>query len=569
MVRNIFVVSSWLWAAVVVANAPAQQQDRDYSATAKQCMVATVHPLATDAALAAYDRGGNAIDAAVAAALTLGVVDGYNSGIGGGCFILIRRSDGSLHFIDGRDLAPLAATRDMYVRDGKADTQLSQTGPLAVAVPGALAGYEHAVRDFGRRPFNELILQAASIADEGFEVSRALAGALAAEQSTLQSFPGTWNNLLQSDGRAYMAGEIMRQPDLAASYRAIAKHGIGWFYGGPFAEKCAAWMKVNGGILTVEDFANYRTVVREPIRTTYRDFEVIGIPPPSSGGVHVAQILNIVENFDLSQLSNSDPATFHHIVIEAMKLAFADRAHWLGDSDFVPVPRGLIDKSYAKSLAAKINTSSTAPVFGPSEPPDSATDVFRKHTTHIAAADADGNWVAITTTVNTTFGSKVVVPGTGIVLNNQMDDFAIAPGEPNAFGLVGSNANAIAPGKRPLSSMSPTIVLKDGQPVLTVGAAGGPTIISQVVWTLIRYIDQGLPLDEAIAAPRLHHQWSPDRVLFEPSLDQALVNGLDRLGHDLRATGSIAVGQAICFDPSTDLFSGVHDPRAQGKAAGR
>lgn len=549
--------------------AAAAPQSPSHSATAKECMVATVHPLATDAGLAAFDEGGNAVDAAIAAALTLGVVDGYNSGIGGGCFILIRRPDGSIFFLDARDVAPRAAHREMFHPDGELDPNLSQTGPLAVAVPGALAGYEQAVREFGKRPFTELVARAGRLADDGFVVGQALASALASEHETLRSFPGNWNNLLKSDGAAYSIGETLRQPDLAKTYRAIAEQGPDWFYSGGFAEQCGKWMRQNGGIITAQDFADYRTVVREPIHTTYRGFEIVGIPPPSSGGVHVAQILNILENFELSRIHAEDPATFYHVVIEAMKLAFADRAHWLGDSDYVQVPRGLIDKSYAQQLAAKIDLTAASVVAGPGQPPGAADDFFRKHTTHIAAADREGNWVAITTTVNTTFGSKVVVPGTGVILNNQMDDFALAPGIPNAFGLVGSDANAIAPGKRPLSSMSPTIVLKDGQPVLTLGAAGGPTIISEVVWTIVRYVDQQMPLDEAIAMPRLHHQWSPDRVLCERKLDESIQQRLAALGHRVVPRDSIAVGQAISLDSASGQFVGVHDPRTVGKAAGR
>ena len=318
-----------------------------------------------------------------------------------------------------------------------------------------------------------------------------------------------------------------------------------------------------------EDFKNYKTVDREPVRTTYRGYEIIGFPPPSSGGVHVGQILNILEAFDLAQLYQQDPAQMRHVVAEAMKLAFADRAYWLGDPDYVKVPRGLIDKQYAQDLAKKISLNEASAVTAHGTPPRKDGDFFGKHTTHVSAADAAGNWVAITTTVNTTFGSKVIVPGLGVVMNNEMDDFSIAPGVPNAFGLVGGENNAVAAGKRPLSSMSPTIVLKDGQPIMTIGAAGGPKIITQVVWGIINHLDLGMPIGQSIGAPRVHHQWSPDRLSVERSLDPSQVKRLEELGHDVSMTSSSGVTQAIAWDPEKRRFTGAHDPRVPGKAAGQ
>ena len=356
---------------------------------------------------------------------------------------------------------------------------------------------------------------------------------------------------------------------LARTYRAIAEHGIDWFYRGPFAKSCGEWFATNGGLLSEADFANYRAVIREPLVTEYRGLQIVGFPPPSSGGVHVAQILNILENFDLAKMYREQPVTFYHVVVEAMKLAFADRAFWLGDPDFVSVPRGLINKEYGKQLAAQIDLKKANSSAEHGDPLPFDAEFFRKHTTHIATADAEGNWVALTTTINTTFGSKVVVPGTGVMLNNQMDDFALAPGIPNAFGLVGAEANAIAPGKRPLSSMSPTIVLKDGEPILTLGAAGGPTIISEVVWAIIRSVDLEMGVADAVAAPRMHHQWSPNRVLCEEAVDSNIREGLQAMGHQITIARNIAVGQAIRFDKATGLFTGVHDPRTNGKAAGR
>jgi gamma-glutamyltranspeptidase/glutathione hydrolase len=532
-------------------------------------MVASVHPLATDAGVAALARGGNAVDAAIATALTLGVVDQHNSGLGGGCFILIRRADGKLVAIDGRETAPAQATRDIYLRGGKPQPELSQSGPLAAATPGALAAYDLALRENGRLKLGDVILPAAEIAERGFPLDKPNASALARLAAKLREVNGNGVPLLKPDGQPYGEGEIIKQPDLAATYRAIAKGGPDWFYRGSFAAAAGTWMAEHGGILTADDFRSYRPVVREPLVTTYRGRTIVGFPPPSSGGVHVAQILNILEQFDLREIHSRDPSEYHHLLAEAMKRAFADRAYWLGDPAFARVPRGLIDGEYARSLAAKIDLTKATEVAGYSTPTDADERVFEKHTTHIAAADAAGNWVAITQTINTSYGSKVIVPGTGVVLNNEMDDFAIAPGTPNAFGLVGAEANAVAPGKRPLSSMSPTIVLEDGQPVLTVGAAGGPTIINQVVQALVRRLDLGLPLDEALARPRIHHQWSPDLLRVEARLDQAVQKGLTDRGHKLTpTTANLGVTQAIEFDRTSGLFRGQADPRVPGKAAG-
>jgi gamma-glutamyltranspeptidase/glutathione hydrolase len=537
------------------------------SAEASRAMIATVHPLATEAGLAAMREGGNAVDGAVAAALTLGVVDGFNSGLGGGCFILIRTADGKFHAIDGRETAPASATRDMFVRNGQPQTEWSKTGPLASGVPGALAAYEMAIAEHGRRKLSDSLLPAAEIAERGFTLDENYARRLASTAERLAKFEASRATFLKPDGSPYYDGETLKQPNLAQTYRALAEHGTEWFYRGAFAKQTAAWMRENGGLITEQDFAAYRPRKRDPIVTTYRDYTIVGFPPPSSGGVHVAQILNILESFNLKQLHGDDPSKFIHVTAEAMKLAFADRAYWLGDPDFAKVPRGLVDQAYGDGLAKKIDLAAAAHVPHYGAPPDAESDVF-KHTTHIAAADDQGNWVAITATINTTFGSKVVIPGTGVVLNNEMDDFAIMPGVPNAFGLVGAEANAVAPGKRPLSSMSPTVVLKDDRPVMTVGAAGGPKIITQAVLAIVNHLDLGMSLSDAVAAPRFHHQWSPDELVVEHTMDDAILPRLRRLGHTVREESAMGVTQATAMTADGKLI-GVSDPRVPGKAAGR
>lgn len=525
--------------------------------------VATVHAAATQAALEAFGAGGNAIDAAVAAALMLGVVDGHNSGIGGGCFALVRLAKGRLLAIDGRESAPGAATRDMFLRNGRAVPEWSQTGPLAVGVPGELAALEHLARRWGRLPLARALRAAADVAEQGFEVTPSYAARLRGEVETLRSFSATAAIFLRPGGSPWEAGDRLRQPDLARTYRAIAVQGTDWFYRGPFARELEAWMTANGGLITRRDLRRYRVVVRDPVVTTYRGFTVAGFPPPSSGGVHVAQVLNILERFDVARWGPGSP-DLAHVLAEALKLAFADRAHWLGDPAFARVPRGLVAKDYAAELAGRIRLDRAGRVDTHGMPPEAGRDVFQKHTTHLSVADGEGNWVALTATVNTTFGSKVVVPGTGVVLNNQMDDFAAHAGGTNYFGLPGADANAVAPGKRPLSSMSPTLVLRDGEPMFAVGAAGGPTIISQALGALVNVMDFGMTAEEAIRAPRIHHQWRPDEVVLEEGWSDEVARGLAAKGHVVRPVKSLGAAQAVAAGP--EGLTGAADPRVGGRA---
>ncbi len=533
--------------------------------------VATVHPLATRAAQNAFERGGNAFDAAIAAAFMLGVVDGHNSGIGGGCFILARTAAGEFVAIDGRETAPAQAHRDMYLRDGQPDPLASRIGPLASGVPGQVAALAKASLAYGRGGWSAALHEAADVATAGFSIGNSTAAAIRQQAVQLRQFRASAAQFLAADGSPPAAGQRLRQPDLGRTLAALANEGPDWFYRGPFAQACADWMSNNGGMLTAADFAAYMAVKRPPLTTTYHDWQVIGFPPPSSGGIHVAQMLMMLERFPVAALLQDDPATAVHLLAEVMKRAFADRAHWLGDSDYVAVPKGLVDRQYCHELAASIDLSRATEVRVHGQPPAADTDLFtRQHTTHLTAADAEGNWVAITNTINTTFGSCVVIPGTGVVMNNEMDDFSIAPGTPNAFGLIGAEANAIAPGKRPLSSMSPTIVAdSQGNPRVTCGAAGGPRIINAVLQCLIRVLDQGSAVDAALAAPRVHHQWSPDQLLLERSWlqeNQAIVDALTQRGHRLANPASIAVAQGLEFTADGQLRA-ASDPRVEGAAA--
>jgi gamma-glutamyltranspeptidase/glutathione hydrolase len=530
--------------------------------------VASVHPLATEAGVRVLKEGGNAVDAAIATAITLGIVDGHDSGLGGGCFILIRSADGSVAAIDARETAPALSKRDMFLKDGKVDEEASKTGPLAVATPGALAGYAIALEKFGRRKLPDLLSTAAKLAEEGFAIDEVYARKSSGTADRLHLFESSRRILLHEDGSPLNKGDVLKQPELAATLRAIAAHGVDWFYKGEFAEKVDAWMRANGGVLRKEDFFAYAPKLREPLRTKYRGYDIIGFPPPSSGGVHVAEILNMLEGFDVASLSRVDRT---HVIAEAMKLAFADRAFWLGDPDFVLVPRGLIDPGYAKNLAARIDPKKATPVPSHGEPPNATTEAFGdfgKHTTHLSAADAEGNWVAITQTINTAFGSKVIVPGTGVILNDEMDDFAVAPGVPNAFKLVGAEANAVAPLKRPLSSMSPTIVLKEGKPILSVGAAGGPTIITQTLQAIIGVLDLKLAISAALAQPRIHQQWSPDQLKIEEAFGEDVLKELEARGHHLDRQKRFGASQGVMWDAASQTFQAAHDPRIPGKAGG-
>ncbi len=527
-------------------------------------MVSTAHPLATDAGLNVLKSGGNAIDAAVAVGLTLGVVDTHNSGIGGGCFMLIRLANGKFVAIDGREMAPSAATRDMFLRDGKGDTELSQTGPLASGVPGEVAAFDHAVKEHGKKKLKDLILPAADLAAQGVAISAGYASRLESVSNDLAKFEAS-RAIFLPGGKAPKAGDVLKQTDLAKTYRAIAEQGSAWFYRGAFAKATDKWMKANGGIMTASDFAQYHIVLREPVRTTYRGREIVSFAPPSSGGVHVVQMLNILENFDVKSL---DEMTRWHVIAETMKLAFADRAYWLGDPDYVKVPRGLVAKEYAATLARRIDLKRASAVQQHGLPPGWERDLFEKHTTHWSVADAEGNWVACTATINTSYGSKVVIPGTGVVLNNEMDDFSVQPGVANHFGLIGAEANAVAPGKRPLSSMSPTIVLQDGQPIIAIGAAGGPKIISAVLVQLVAMLDLGKTPAEAMALPRIHQQWSPDEVMVEKALPANLKAALEQRGHVVKELNALSVAHTVARSADGKSFVGAADPRAGGKAEG-
>jgi gamma-glutamyltranspeptidase/glutathione hydrolase len=524
------------------------------------------------------EQGGNAVDAAVAAALCLGVVDGHNSGIGGGCLILIRLADGTTHAIDGRETAPRLAHRDMYLRNGVGDVQLSQDGPLACGVPGQIAALYSMHSRFGKLPWSDLFEPAIRSAIDGVPVSNGVAASIKNELRVLSRFSSSAAVLLNADGTGIDAGQTLVQQDLGCTLEKIAEQGPGWFYEGEFADKCSRYLRQEGGIIEKSDFSAYKSKDRTVLETSYRGYRVLGFPPPSSGGLHVLQMLQMLSRFTMQDVSvTGRTAGFYHLLAEAMKLAFADRAYYLGDSDFVDIPSFLGSTTYTDELAAKIDLRHASIVPGHLPSQALQLDDEKKHTTHLSTADDQGNWVALTATVNTSWGNKMMVPGTGVMLNNQMDDFSISPGVPNAFGLIGSSANAVEPGKRPLSSMSPTIVLNaSGAPVLACGAAGGPRIINATLQIVIRCIDYGMNVGDAISESRIHHQWQPDTLMCEASLgtsyrpdlrNEGLIAELKSFGHNIKVSDALGVAQGVQRIDESGTLEAACDVRAGGRAA--
>ncbi|MCB2212229.1 gamma-glutamyltransferase [bacterium] len=538
-------------------------------------MIATAHPLATEAGWEVLNDGGTAIDAALAAIYTLDVVCGYSEGLGGGEFWVIRDGEtGEVVCIDGREVAPAAAHRDMYIGpDSLVVPGLSEIGILAGGVPGSVAAREKALEMFGTMKRSRIMKRAIQHADEGYVISPPEARVYEGALPYFKVFPSTARVMLDEDSMTVGVGELHIQKDLARSLKKIADHGGDEFYQGSIADEIVRFMEENGGLITADDLANYHATVREPIHGTYRGYDVYSMPPPSSGGIHLVQMLNILEGWNLPQFGVRSVNWYHHLA-EAMDLAFADRAEFLGDPDFVNVPvEGLISKAYADSLRGRIINIYDRHPRGPGNPlqyMDNPPDSLLKdgHTSHLSVVDQWGNMVALTTTVNTHFGSKVILGDTGIFLNNEMDDFSAQPGVPNYFGLVGTEANSIRPGKRPLSSMTPTIIVKDGQPFMAVGAAGGPKIITGTLQTILNVIDFGMDVQDAVSEPRIHHQWSPDYLYVSEDISPDVVHLLRQQGHSAVHYTPGSVVQAVLLDPETGLYFGAADPRSVGTAMG-
>jgi len=541
-------------------------------------MVVSSHVEAARAGHAMLARGGNAVDAAVAASFAVGVAQPFSTGLGGGAFILIRSAAGEVVAIDARETAPAAATRDMYVQPGLPERP-SLFGPLAVGTPGFVAGMALALERWGTLSLAEVLQPAIAIAREGFPVGPYHVRMLERMRPLLESgaFPETARIQLPAAGASLERCWRLVQPDLAATLETIALQGPKAFYEGDIARRIVAEMQLRGGLLSAEDLAGYEPKLREPVRGRYRGLDIYSFPPPSSGGVVLIEILNIVEGFDLAGYGAGSAAADHRVA-EAMKLAFADRAAYMGDPDFVDIPVArLVSKEYAAKQRARINPprSRRAPwswgrgeaairVEGPGLPANDSG------TAHLSVSDAAGNAVAITSTINTPFGSGITVAGTGIVLNNEMDDFSVAPDTPNAYGLVDTRgANAVAPLKRPLSSMTPTIVTKEGRPFMVTGSPGGPRIISTTLQTILNVVDYGMDVQAAVSAPRFHHQWVPDKLFVESDMPADVVKGLRERGHEVDdARRHWSSAQSIVIDPASGRHLGGSDPRSDGMAIG-
>ena len=535
-----------------------------------QGVVASRSAIASEIGADVLRRGGNAVDAAVATGFALSVAYPAAGNLGGGGFMVIRMADGTVAVNDHRETAPAAAHREMYQDDsGEVVEGLSTASHLAVGVPGSVDGLLAVLEKYGTMQRAQLLQPALDLARNGFPMSRDMAKSLAERRPQFAPHAGSVRTFFKEDGAAYAPGEWFRQPDLAASLERIQRRGRAGFYAGETAELLVAEMVRGGGLITHEDLANYRSIWREPIRGAYRGHAIISMPPPSSGGVLLVQMLNMLEAYDLGGMGFGSAAAMHHI-IEAERRAYADRAEHLGDSDFFPVPIArLIDKAYARERFADFDpkrASRSASIGAGAMPPPESPD-----TTHVSVMDGAGNAVAFTTTLNLSYGSKIVAQGTGILLNNEMDDFSAKPGVPNAFGLVGGDANAIAPGKRMLSSMSPTLVVKDGEVLLVTGSPGGSTIITTTLQVIVNLIDHGMSLSDAVGQPRFHHQWLPDQVVYEtPGFSPDTLAKLRAMGHDnlVPYTFGRGIGDANSVLRGADGFHGMSDPRNAGAAVG-
>ncbi|HXQ20718.1 MAG TPA: gamma-glutamyltransferase [Candidatus Acidoferrales bacterium] len=531
-------------------------------------MVASDQVLASQAGVDMLQRGGNAVDAAVATALAVGVVSPSSCGIGGGGFMLIylARQHRALA-LDYREVAPAAASRDMFVRDGQVVPELSQRGGLAVAVPGEVAGLTTALHRYGRLALATVLEPAIRYARDGFTVTPHLAEEIERNRDALQAQPALARIFLHADGTALAAGETVRQPQLAVTLEQIATAGPEAFYRGAIATEIARAVQAAGGIVTEADLAAYRPVWRRPLQGRYRGAEVITMPPPSSGGGVLLEILGMLQRDDLRVLGHDSP-TYMHLLAEAMQHAFADRAQYYGDPDFVEVPLArLLSSTNTAALRARIRASMTLDhdAYG-SAGASGVTAARDGGTSHLSVMDADGNAVACTTTINTGFGSKVVVGDTGVILNNEMDDFSAQASAPNVYGLIGAAANAIAPRKRPLSSMTPTIVTRGGEPILALGGSGGPLIISATLQVLLNVLDFGLDATAAVAAPRIHDQWVPPVLAVEPGVPDLARAALARYGYSVKEVPAMAAVQVVRQDAG--IFEGAADPRKGGEAVG-
>jgi gamma-glutamyltranspeptidase/glutathione hydrolase len=533
----------------------------------REGMVVTSHFLATQAALEVLKKGGNAIDAAVTAAFSLAVVQPRSGNIAGGGFMLISsEQNDEVVAIDYREKAPSKATADMFLdEEGNADSQLSRYSHLAAGVPGTVAGLSLALEKYGTISLKEALVPAIHLAEKGFVVTPPFSDGLKEKETMLKKWESSAKIFYKPDGSFYEPGERFIQKDLAATLRRISEQGAKEFYEGKTAELLVAEMAKHDGLITMEDMKNYSPTIREPVQGTYRGYDIYSMSPPSSGGVHVVQILNMLEGYPIAEYGHNSAQTIH-LMAEAMKLAYADRSFYLGDVDFIKVPlKGLTAKEYAATLRKTIDPEKAVPsnTITPGKPQPYESN----ETTHFSIVDTFGNAVSNTYTINFSYGSGIVVEGAGFLLNNEMDDFSAKPGVPNAYGLIGGEANKIEPNKRMLSSMSPTIVKHQGENFLITGSPGGSRIITTTLQVIMNVIDHGLNIQSAVAAPRIHHQWLPDELRIEEGISVDTIKILQKKGHRVKQQEAMGAIQSIIIKDGM-MYGGADPRKSTAQAAG-
>ncbi len=563
-----FVSFIFLWCAASLQAQVTLRGDRSIPKEAKNGMVVTSHTLATKEALKVLKHGGNAIDAAVTAALALAVTQPRSGNIGGGGFMLVSSEQtGEVVAIDYREKAPAAANRDMYLdKDGNVDINRKRYSHLAVGVPGTVAGMALALEKYGTISLQSALTPAIKLAEEGFIVTPRFSKGVKSRSKHLRKWNSSRKVFFKADGSDYEPGDRFIQKDLAATLKRISDKGIKGFYEGVTADLIVAEMQKHGGLITADDLKNYKPVIRKPVYGTYRGYDIYSMTSPSSGGMHIIQILNILEGYPISYLGHNSAQTIH-LMAEAMMRAYADRSKYLGDMDFVKVPiKGLTSKKYAADLRKDINPNKAS--LSKDIRPGNPVPYESNETTHFSVVDKYGNAVSNTYTINFSYGARIVVDGAGFLLNNEMDDFSGKTGVANAYGLIGGEANKVEPGKRMLSSMSPTIVKKDGKNFLVTGSPGGARIITTTLQVIMNVIDHHLNIQAAVNAPRIHHQWLPDYIRIEEGLSSDTIKLLVGMGHSVQKKSAMGAIQSIMITPDGTMYGGADPRRSTASAMG-
>jgi gamma-glutamyltranspeptidase/glutathione hydrolase len=569
---KILIIITGLSIALCNAQAQAKEQailagQRAQPVVAENAMVVTSHKKATEVAYKILKAGGNAIDAAVAAGFALAVTQPRSGNIGGGGFMLYSPADSQeVVAIDYREKAPARAYEKMFLdATGEVDKKLSRFSHLSAGVPGTVAGLILALEKYGTLPVPEVLAPAIKLAEEGFILPERFVSGISSRLERLQKWPASNKKFFKADGRLYQAGEVFKQADLAKTLQRIARDGTEGFYQGETARLIVDEMQKHSGLISLQDLKNYQAVVREPIHGVYRGFDIYSMSPPSSGGVHIVQILNMLESYPIGEYGHNSAKTIH-LMSEAMRRAYADRAAYLGDSDFIKVPlKGLVSKQYAKALIKNIKHDKATPSVEISA--GAPFDYESNQTTHFSIVDQYGNAVSNTYTLNFSYGSGIVVAGAGFLLNNEMDDFSAKPGTANAFGLLGGEANKIEAEKRMLSSMSPTIVKQHGKNYLVTGSPGGSRIISTTLQVIMNVIDHKMNIQSAVNAPRIHHQWLPDEIRIEQGISLDTIRLLENMGHQVVQKRSMGSIQSILIDRENGKVYGAADPRRSTASA--